>query len=62
VRSSRSTLLGIYYTGVGGMIVAGLTLWLTGHGTGDPYLSLGVALAFGPLVVNWLRHRLRRDS
>jgi hypothetical protein len=53
-----SMLLGIYYTVVLGLIVAGGTLWLTGHGTGDPYLTLGIALAVVPVVVIWLRRRL----
>jgi hypothetical protein len=51
VRLSRNTLLGVYYLGVLAMIAVGATLWLTGHGTGDPWLSLGVALAFAPPVV-----------
>ncbi len=58
---SHRTLLGIYYAGVLALIVAGAILWATGHGTGDPYLSVGVALALAPVVVNWLRQRLRRD-
>jgi len=40
------------------MIVAGATLWLTGHGTGDPYLTIGIALAFVPVVVIWVRRRM----
>ena len=58
MRLSRNTLLGIYYAGVLGMIVAGATLWLTGHGTGDPYLTIGIALAFVPVVVIWVRRRM----
>ena len=58
---SHRTLLGIYYAGVLALIVAGAILWATGHGTGDPYLSVGVALALAPIVVNWLRQRFRRD-
>jgi Co/Zn/Cd efflux system component len=58
---SQRTLAGIYYLGVLALIVAGATLWLTGHGTGDPYLSLGVVLAIAPVVVIWLRRRLRRN-
>ena len=54
------TLVGIYYAGVVALIVVGATLWLTGHGTGDPWLSLGVVLAVAPVVVIWLRRRLRR--
>ena len=61
VRLSRNTLLGIYYLGVFAMIAVGATLWLTGHGTGDPWLSLGVALAFAPPVVIWVRRRFSRD-
>lgn len=61
VRLSQRTLAGIYYLGVLALIVAGATLWLTGHGTGDPYLSLGVVLAIAPVVVIWLRRRLRRN-
>ena len=57
---NRTALLRIYYLGVLGMIVAGAILWLTGHGTGDPYLSLGIALAFVPAVVIWLRQLLSR--
>ena len=58
---SRNTLLGIYYAGVAGLIVAGIVLLLTGHGTGDPYLTLGVALALVPIAVRWVRQRLSRD-
>jgi hypothetical protein len=43
------------------MIAVGATLWLTGHGTGDPWLSLGVALAFAPPVVIWVRRLFSRD-
>jgi hypothetical protein len=58
---SRKTLVGIYYVAVAVLIVAGATLWATGHGTGDPYLTLGFALALAPVVVIWLRRRFRRD-
>ena len=58
---SRNTLLGIYYAGVVGLIVAGAVLWSTGHGTGDPYLTLGIALALVPIAVKWVRQRLGRD-
>jgi hypothetical protein len=61
VRSSR-TLLGVYYLGVLAMIAVGATLGLTGHGTGDPWLSVGVALAFAPPVVIWARRLFSRDS
>lgn len=58
--SSRA-LLGIYYAGVFGLIAVGAILWATGHGTGDPYLTVGFALAFVPIVVNWLRRRFKQD-
>jgi hypothetical protein len=54
------TQLGIYDLGVLALIVAGVILWTTGHGTGDPYLTVGIALAFVPIVVIWLRDRFRR--
>jgi hypothetical protein len=54
-------LAGIYYLGVLALIVAGAILWSTGHGTGDPYLTLGIALALAPVVVLWVRRRFRRD-
>lgn len=57
---SHRTLLGIYYAGVLALIVVGATLWATGHGTGDPYLSFGIALGLAPIAVNWLRGRFRR--
>jgi hypothetical protein len=58
---SRKTLVWIYYLGVVALIVVGAVLWSTGHGTGDPYLSLGFALALAPVVVIWLRRRFHRD-
>jgi hypothetical protein len=58
---SRNTLLGIYYLGVFAMVAVGATLWLTGHGTGDPWLTLGVALAFAPPIVIWARRLFSRD-
>ena len=61
MRLSQRTLLGIYYAVVLALIVAGAILWATGHGTGDPYLSVGVGLALLPAVVKWLRDRFRRD-
>lgn len=61
MRMSRNALLGIYYLGVFAMIAVGASLWLTGHGTGDPWLSLGVLLAFAPPVVIWLRRLFSRD-
>jgi hypothetical protein len=61
VNLSHRTLLGIYYLGVLALIAVGAILWATGHGTGDPYLSVGIALALAPFVVNWLRDRFRRN-
>jgi hypothetical protein len=61
VRSGRNTLAGIYYLGVLALIVVGAILWSTGHGTGDPYLTLGIALALAPVAVIWLRRRFSRD-
>jgi Co/Zn/Cd efflux system component len=61
MESSQRTLLGIYYLGVLALIVAGVILWVTGHGTGDPYLTVGIALALVPIVVKWIRDRFRRD-
>jgi hypothetical protein len=43
------------------LIVAGVALWLSGHGTGDPYLTLGVVLAVAPLVVRWVLALLGRN-
>ena len=59
MRLNRKTL-GIYYLGVLALIAVGATLWLTGHGSGDPYLTLGVVLAVAPVVVSWLRERFGR--
>ncbi len=59
MRLSRRQLAWIYFIAVGALIVTGVILWTTGHGTGDPYLSFGIALAFAPLVVNWVRERYR---
>jgi hypothetical protein len=60
VNPSPRTLLAIYYVAVGALIVVGLLLWGTGHGTGDPYLTVGVVLAVAPIIVNWVRNRFRR--
>jgi hypothetical protein len=60
VNLSHRTLLALYYLAVGALIVVGLVLWGTGHGTGDPYLTLGVVLAVAPIVVNWVRSRFGR--
>ena len=59
---SQRTIVGIYYVGVAALVLVGVILWATGHGTGDPYLTLGVALAFVPIVVIWLRRRFSRDD
>jgi hypothetical protein len=61
VRENRKTLAWIYYAGVLALIVVGAVLWSTGHGTGDPYLSVGIALALAPLVVIWVLRRFGRD-
>ena len=58
---SRTALLGIYYLGVLALIGVGAALWSTGHGTGDPYLSIGFVLALAPFVVIWLRRVFGRD-
>jgi len=42
------------------LIVVGVVLWSTGHGTGDPYLTLGVTLALAPVAVIWIRRRFSR--
>ena len=60
MRWNQRTLFGIYYGGVLVLIVVGAVLWATGHGTGDPYLSVGVALALVPVVVIWIRKWLGR--
>lgn len=60
LRLSRNTLALTYYLGVLALIVAGSILWATGHGTGDPYLTLGIVFALVPVVVIWVRRRLRR--
>jgi hypothetical protein len=61
VDASQRTLLGIYYAVVFALVVVGVILWTTGHGTGDPYLSVGIALALVPIAVKWLRDRFRRE-
>jgi hypothetical protein len=61
VRLSQRALAGTYYLGVLALIVVGAILWLTGHGTGDPYLTLGIALALAPVVVILVRRLLSRD-
>ena len=57
---NRKALFAVYYLGVLALIVVGSTLWSTGHGTGDPYLTLGIALALVPVVVIWVRRLLGR--
>jgi hypothetical protein len=37
------------------LIVVGSILWASGHGTGDPYLTIGIALAVLPPAVIWVR-------
>jgi hypothetical protein len=59
--SSRSALVWVYYLAAVALILAGAVLWLTGHGTGDPYLTLGVVLALAPLVVRWVLALLGRN-
>jgi hypothetical protein len=59
--SSRSAIVWIYYLAALALILAGAVLWLTGHGTGDPYLTLGVVLALAPLVVRWVLALLGRN-
>jgi len=61
VTANRTTLFAAYYAGVCALILVGAILWATGHGTGDPYLSVGIALALLPLAVIWIRRRFSRD-
>jgi hypothetical protein len=61
VRANRKKLAAIYYAGVLALIAVGAVLWSTGHGTGDPYLSVGIGLAFAPLVVIWVLRMFGRD-
>ena len=51
----RRTLTVVYYAVTLALIVAGSILWATGHGTGDPYLTVGIALAVLPPAVIWIR-------
>jgi hypothetical protein len=60
VNLSHRTLYAIYYAGVLALVVVGATLWATGHGTGDPYLTFGIVLGLAPIAVAWLRGRFRR--
>jgi hypothetical protein len=59
--SSRSALVWVYYLAALALILAGAVVYLTGHGTGDPYLTLGVVLALAPLVVRWVLALLGRN-
>jgi hypothetical protein len=59
--SPRRALAGIYYVAAVALILVGAVLWLTGNGTGDPYLTLGVVLALAPLVVRWVLALLGRN-
>lgn len=58
--SPRTALVWIYYLVALALILVGAGLWATGHGTGDPYLTLGVVLALAPLVVRWVLALLGR--
>jgi hypothetical protein len=51
----RRTLAVVYYVVAVVLVVAGSILWATGHGTGDPYLTIGIALAVLPLAVIVIR-------
>jgi hypothetical protein len=51
----RKTLTVVYYGVAVVLIVAGSILWAIGHGTGDPYLTIGIALAVLPPAVIWVR-------
>ena len=59
--SPRSTVVWIYYLAALVLILEGAGLWASGHGTGDPYLTLGVVLALAPLVVRWVFALVRRN-
>jgi hypothetical protein len=59
--SPRTPIVWIYYGAAAALILVGAVLWLTGHGTGDPYLTLGVVLAVAPLVVRWVLALLGRN-
>jgi len=55
ISSRKRLLFTIYYVCAFALIVAGSILWATGHGTGDPYLTVGIALAILPPAVIWIR-------
>ena len=59
--SRKSALLWIYYFAALALILTGAILWLAGHGTGDPYLTLGVVLLLAPFVVRWVLALLGRN-
>ncbi|HEY2310207.1 MAG TPA: hypothetical protein VGH46_03725 [Gaiellaceae bacterium] len=59
--SRRDTVVWIYYVAAFALILAGAVLWATGHGNGDPYLTLGIVLALAPLVVRWALALVRRN-
>ena len=51
----RKTIAVVYYGAAAVLIVVGIVLWSIGHGTGDPYLTIGIALAVLPPAVIWIR-------
>ena len=51
----RKTVAVAYYSVAAILIIVGITLWSTGHGNGDPYLTIGIALAVLPPAVLWVR-------
>ena len=55
ILSRKRLLFTIYYVCAFALIVAGSVLWATGHGNGDPYLTVGIALAILPPAVIWIR-------
>ena len=59
--SQRKALVWVYYLAALALILVGAVLWLTGNGTGDPYLTLGVVLALAPFVVRWVLALLGRN-
>lgn len=59
--ANRNTVIAVYYAGAFALILVGAILWATGHGTGDPYLTLGCVLALVPITVIWVRRLFGRD-
>ena len=57
----RKTLAVVYFGVAAVLVVAGIALWSTGHGNGDPYLTIGIALAVLPPAVIWIRRFFGRD-